>query len=478
MVHRVNFQLYAFKIFYHILFRNIRPKEFVNPFRGIGNLPCGTRSGIIVHNAGHNLARAQKLYQMRRAVCRINCQIRVNALFIFAGSVCTQACFFCRDTNVGTIKACTLEQYRLRAFHNFGIFAAHYARNTDCLFRIRNHQHGRVKLAYVPVQRGNCFAFLCIPDDNMAVLDCFNAERMHGVPHLQHDIVCNVNDIVDGTHTSRTQTFAHPSGGRPDFYIFYHSRNISGAKHGILNINLYHVLRTPFAFLLYGKLGIFERDIVCRRRFPGNADNAVTVRTIGCNFKFHNVILQIHCFCNVKPQFHRLRKQVNTIFRCFGEIVTVKAKLLNGAHHAFGNHAAEIAGINFRSVSQHGMIQCNRHVIPFFYIRRAGNNRQFLPAANFDFAYHQLIRMGMFFNLVDAAGHNVFDFAAHRYSPFYLGTAHRHIFHKIFQIRRHRRIFFQPRHRYIHECILLSIVVYIRTVSGISYHFQTAGAGL
>ena len=53
---------------------------------------------------------------------------------------------------------------------------------------------------------------------------------VHRLAIFQHNIVCDINNIVDGTHAVITQTAAHPSGGGLNFDVFYHFCSVAGAK--------------------------------------------------------------------------------------------------------------------------------------------------------------------------------------------------------------------------------------------------------
>ena len=375
MVYRVNLQLDFFKNLLHFFFGNICPQEFVNPCRVVGKLPRLSLVGVFIHNAGHNLTCLQKLHQLHRAVHCLQCQIGVKSLFKLTGCVCTQTNLFRCDTHVRAVKVCGFKQHRLRAFHNHGIFAAHYACNRNCLFGVGNHKHGGVKASHLSVQCCNGFALFCVSYNNMAVLDGFDGECMHRLSHFNHHIVCDINDIVDGAYTCHAQSFSHPSGRRPDFYILYHSCNVSGAKGRVLNRYLYKILCLALRLFCHLDFGIMEGNIIGCGSLSCNPQNREAVGSVGGNFVFHHFILQIQHLYNILTQFYGFGEDINAVFGCFGEIVSVAAQLLHRAEHPFGNNPTQLACVDFLAACNHRIVQRNRYIIAHSHIGCAGNNR-------------------------------------------------------------------------------------------------------
>ena len=60
---------------------------------------------------------------------------------------------------------------------------------------------------------------------------------MHGLAILQHDVVGDVHDVVDGTDAGGAQTVTHPAGRGLDADILGHGGRITGAQVGIADLH-------------------------------------------------------------------------------------------------------------------------------------------------------------------------------------------------------------------------------------------------
>ena len=68
---------------------------------------------------------------------------------------------------------------------------------------------------------------------------------MHGLTVLQHDVVGDVNDIIDGTHAIRTQTLPQPLGRGADLDICDHTGGIAVAEVSSRNLHIQLVIHGP-----------------------------------------------------------------------------------------------------------------------------------------------------------------------------------------------------------------------------------------
>ena len=442
MVYRVYFQFNTFENLLHFFFGNVCAQEFIDPFRRVRQFPCFSLIRIAVYNAGNNFAAAQHFNQLCSSVNSIHSQVGIQTFFEFAGSVCTQTNFLCCDTNVRTIENSGFEQNSFCAFTDLGVFTTHYTCDCNCFFRVGDYQHGRIQLTFYAVQCCDFFAFVCVSYNDMSVFNGVNVESVHRLTHFQHYIVGNIYDVVNRTNPCGTQSFTHPTRRRSDFYIFDSSCHITRAQCRIFDFYGNQIRCFAFAFFFYCNFRRAIRDFVCCSRFSGNTQNAEAVRTVGSDFVFYYIIFQIQYICNIFAQFYRFRENINAVFRCFGEIVSVKAQFFDGAKHTFGSNASQVACVNFLAACDNGIIQCNGNIVPNSYVRCAGNDCQIFASAHINGANHQFVCVGVFFNGFDMTCDNVFQFSCHRSSTFYFRTAHCHIFHKVFQRCSHRCIFF------------------------------------
>ena len=65
---------------------------------------------------------------------------------------------------------------------------------------------------------------------------------MHRLTEFKHNIVCNINDIVNRTNSAGTKTFTHPTRRRLNLYVLDNSTDIAialiGAEIDTLSISL------------------------------------------------------------------------------------------------------------------------------------------------------------------------------------------------------------------------------------------------
>ena len=114
---------------------------------------------------------------------------------------------------------------------------------------------------------------------------------MHGLAVLQHNIVGNIDDVVDGTNTVCSQTLTQPLGRRTDLDIGNHAGRIAIAK---LFCGNFHIQVIPnvagIAALDNGVMVLHLLTESCSS-FTGQADDGITVGTVIGNFEVHDGII-------------------------------------------------------------------------------------------------------------------------------------------------------------------------------------------
>ena len=76
----------------------------------------------------------------------------------------------------------------------------------------------------------------------MAALHAGEVEGVHGLAVLQHHIVGDIHNVVDGTDAGVPEPLAHPRGRGPDLHVLHQAGGVAGAEVGILNVDI-HGLR-------------------------------------------------------------------------------------------------------------------------------------------------------------------------------------------------------------------------------------------
>ena len=88
------------------------------------------------------------------------------------------------------------------------------------------------------VEGGDAFAVLCAADDDMVVFNVAAIKGMHGLTGFQHYEVCNVDNVVDGSHTCGLKAALHPVGRLFNAEISNNAAVIAVAKVIVLNVYL------------------------------------------------------------------------------------------------------------------------------------------------------------------------------------------------------------------------------------------------
>ena len=74
-------------------------------------------------------------------------------------------------------------------------------------------------------------------DNNAAIGQALVVERMHRLAVLEHNIVGDINDVVDRTNAAGVQTLAHPRRRRLDLDVLDDAGRVARAQVGILDLD-------------------------------------------------------------------------------------------------------------------------------------------------------------------------------------------------------------------------------------------------
>ena len=103
---------------------------------------------------------------------------------------------------------------------------------------IGDYQHAGIELSDSAVQRRQLLARLRPPHDDLSAADIPIVKRVHRLSVFQHDIVCDINNVVDRTDAHGAQAFPHPFGRRGNFDIPDHAGSIAGAQFRIRRLHI------------------------------------------------------------------------------------------------------------------------------------------------------------------------------------------------------------------------------------------------
>ena len=113
---------------------------------------------------------------------------------------------------------------------------------------------------------------------------------MHGLAIFQHDVVGDVDNVIDRAYTGGAQALPHPLGGGGDLDVFHHAGGVAGAECGIFDLHI-QILHDAAAAALH--LG----GVQCQRLLegcgglPGQTDHGQAVRAVGGDLKLHHMVV-------------------------------------------------------------------------------------------------------------------------------------------------------------------------------------------
>ena len=414
---------------------------------------------IDINDAVDNLAGAQHLNQLTGTIDCIHGHARIQTLLKAAGCLGAHA-----ELLRGNTDGCAVEVRRLKDNHvsgvrNLGIVTAHDAGNSGRTAAVRDADHVLIQLMHLTVQRFDAFTGSRAADDNLLILQAGIVERMHRLTVFQHDIVCNIDNVVDRTDTGSMQTLAHPCRRRVDFDVFDQTGSIARAEIRCL-VGDAQMLVDIAAAALDNRCMQLELTVKGRRGLTCQTDDTHAVRTVGCNLKFSNILIQTDNRSDVNANRRALRHKQQTFRIAVRGIVQRQPEFLERAHHAVGRNATQLALRDLDSARQGGLVKGNRNDTADNRVRRAGYDLNRLVLADINLADNQMIGVRMGNIGQDFAGNNIFKLAAEIDNFLNLRAGHGHL-GIVFLIGNavHIHKFGKPAHRQLHVSFLQIYII-------------------
>ena len=197
------------------------------------------------------------------------------------------------------------------------------------------------------VQRSQLLALFCPADNDFSALHVAIVKCMHGLAILQHHIVGNVHNVVDGAHTHCPQTLPHPLGGGGNFHIPHHTGGVAGAQVGCRCFHMEQLRQRARSAAFY--LGGVQTQFLTERCrcFPSQTDDGQAVGAVGGDFKFHNVVVHADHGFDVLAQGETfLVQNENAVFNTVGEFCLLCMEVCQGADAlGFGVVCHQIPGM-------------------------------------------------------------------------------------------------------------------------------------
>ena len=275
---------------HQILFK-LRAEQGVDLFRLKLNAGGRLFLGDHVHHTVDDLAAAKHLHKLAGALDGLDGVHHVEALFIAGGGVGAHTESACRAAHGNAVEVGGLEEHHRRVTDDLAVRAAHHARDAHRLVLVADAEHIRRKLALVAVKRLNGLALVRGAHDDVAALDAAEVKSVHRLTVLEHDVVGNINDVVDRAHAAVAQSLAHPARGRRDLDVFHHARGVARAEVAVLNVNVDDLRDAAAAALDLGCVQL-ERALEGRARLACKADNAQAVGAVGRDLELDDGIIE------------------------------------------------------------------------------------------------------------------------------------------------------------------------------------------
>ena len=157
---------------------------------------------------------------------------------------------------------------------------------------VGDDQHRGIQVAYIAIQGGEGLALFRPSDNDFSSFDITIVKGMHGLAILQHDVVGDVYNVVDGPHSGGPEAIPHPLRGRPNLNIADHSCGIPGTEICGRNFHIQQIRKIARSTAVHHRVVQGQRLAIGHRGLPGKPNHGQTIRPVGSDFKLHHVVVQ------------------------------------------------------------------------------------------------------------------------------------------------------------------------------------------
>ena len=414
------------EIFNHVALWYFSTKELIYPLRvKINRLRCLVLV-ILINVSLYDLASTKLFNKLESSHKSLVALMWVKTLFISCRSVSSHAKLLGCSSYARTVKASRLKYNSSCIVHDAAVFAAHNACNSNRLVVVADGEHLVAQVVIHAVQSLDGLTVAGTADNNAAIGQALVVERMHRLAVLEHNIVGDINDVVDRTNAAGVQTLAHPRRSRLDLDILDNAGGVARAQVGVLDLDG-HILVDVVANALDLRGLDAERTVEGSRSLAGQTDHAQAVRAVGRDLKIGNPVVQTKHLLDVLANRSAGRQEKDAVFARIRYAAVGQTQLLERAHHAVGRHAAQLALGDLHAARQGGLVQADRADLANGrrrYIGCAGDDLHRLLLADIELADLQMVGIRVIDNLEDLAGHNIVDLRTEVVTLLDLGARH------------------------------------------------------
>ena len=187
---------------------------------------------------------------------------------------------------------------------------------------------------------------------------------MHGLAVLQHDVVGDVHQVVDGAHTGVADPLPHPGRRRGDLHVLHHPGGVAGAEGRIFDGDLRHVRDIAAGLGLHHRLMELQLLAEGDRHFPRQTDHAQAVRPVGGDLILHHMVVPAQELCHIVAGLAVLVEDQDAVLDAVGEFLLLGVEVCQGTDGVlFGVVGHQIAFVDVLA-GGHGLIAGGERAFP------------------------------------------------------------------------------------------------------------------
>ena len=223
-------------------------------------------------------------------------------------------------------------------------------------------------------------------------------EGVHRLAVLEHDVVRDVDDVVDGTDAAGAEPLSHPAGRRCHADVFDDGAGIAVALVGGFDVDLQEVVDVALAGFDFRSMEL-QRDVEGGRGLSRETDDAHAVGTVRGDLELGDRVVQADRFADVHAGdfLAVVAKDEDAVLDGVGEVVDCDAQFGDGAHHALRDLTAHLALGDLGAAGDHGVVERDGDVIAFGQVLRGRDDLERCIAPAVDLADPELVGVLMFF---------------------------------------------------------------------------------
>ena len=277
---------------------------------------------------------------MQRPIHRNGAGVGVHALFKAGGGIAALTQGAGGLSHAVARELGRLEEDFLRLGLNFAVEPAHDARERHAALAVADEEVVGVQAELLFVEGDDALALLGAAHDDLAAAQEIAVEGVHGLAHLEQHKIGDVNDVGDRAQTAERQTAAHPAGRGADLDVLHEMPHIARAEGRLLHLDGDLHVRLSRRIGKGGHLeGLFEHG----SDFARDAEDALAVGAVGGDGDIEEIVIDADDGADVRADGLAFLEDEDAVDLGALVIIVGDAQLLARAHHALGEHAAQLA---------------------------------------------------------------------------------------------------------------------------------------